>query len=108
MRGQLENMHMQTDVEALSKELDEKLGLRKGDIDSPRNTDNSGSGDKEMTSHKDLESQPIAPYRQDGYVRRNLDHLAVHQFSRFDCATCKAGTTVSFRFQNSSSQVNQE
>lgn len=43
-------------------------------------------------------SSPVRrPYEVAGYRRKDLDRLAKHQFSRFDCKVSKMGRTVSFR-----------
>jgi hypothetical protein len=45
----------------------------------------------------DLTPQEIPGYEKDGYIRSDIDALAAHQFSRFDCEVSKSGKTVSFR-----------
>uniref|UniRef100_A0A7S2Y5G7 Uncharacterized protein n=1 Tax=Entomoneis paludosa TaxID=265537 RepID=A0A7S2Y5G7_9STRA len=41
--------------------------------------------------------QETAPYKLDGYTRKNLDTLRPYQLSRYDNALSKLGRTVSFR-----------
>ena len=80
------NPHMLSD---LAQELQQKL-------DNSNNNNSSTSG----TRNKNAAMTPsMPPYKKDGYLRKNLDNLAVHQFSRFDSTMCKAGMTVSFRYR---------
>lgn len=43
------------------------------------------------------DSSAIAPFERDGFERRDLVSLLPYQFSRYDSAISKEGTTVSFR-----------
>ena len=53
-------------------------------------------------SYNHEEHRSNAPaYEVDGYTRSDLDSLATHQFSRFDCKLSKSGKTVSFRKKSS-------
>ena len=63
---------------------------------------NDGSSDNAPTPPV----QPTPSYILDGYVRYDLNELAPHQFSRFDCRTSKTGRTVSFRKQRDSNTTN--
>jgi hypothetical protein len=71
--------------------LDEEIIIENTSMSSLANTD------YEQPATNTKNNDPIPPYRVDGYERVDLNELAKHQFSRFDCRYSKSGRTVSFR-----------
>ena len=75
---------------------------------NPHFCDDDRAEDRDAKDHPETEgaadgsdpeppSMDHPPFVMDGYERVNLDELAPHQFSRFDCRVSRSGRTVSFR-----------
>jgi hypothetical protein len=98
-------MPMSEDWTSIFREYEVDEYILIGECDDGQCGDNWKTwGNSHFLDSPDDEPQPspsssdkAAPFKRDGYTRKDMDSIAPLQFSRYDCSISKYGRTVSFR-----------